>query len=80
MATFDPNDKQRFSRLDWEILAHGASRIYWGKQALEDASQWFLDHQYHLYRFDCSNWTSKYHFHEAMIHTFHLPNYLQIDP
>jgi RNAse (barnase) inhibitor barstar len=75
MAPFARSDSERPNRLDWQILLNGAISLYINQSTLEDASAWFREHQYHIYRFDCRTWKTEETFYEDVRETFTLPEY-----
>lgn len=56
--SFFNNDPADWERLDWRILRDGAIYLYWRPEYLADDLQWFTEHQYRLYEFDCRTWVS----------------------
>ncbi len=58
MACFN-NSPEDHQRLDWQILRDGAIALYWRDEYLREDTQWFIDHGYRAYEFDCAAWTSK---------------------
>ncbi|MHB8598468.1 MAG: barstar family protein [Ktedonobacteraceae bacterium] len=75
MVAFDPTDTSRFQRLDWQILQNGAISLYHNRSIFEEVCEWFHQQQYHLYRFDCTQWTSLNDFHRDVSQTLKFPDY-----
>jgi RNAse (barnase) inhibitor barstar len=75
MVLFDRADPERPNRLDWQILLNGAISLYVSQIALEEACQWFSEHGYQIYRFDCVQWKTEEAFYAEMRETLNLPDY-----
>jgi len=75
MASFERTDPERPNRLDWQILLNGAISLYVSRIALDEACKWFQEHEYLMYRFDCTQWTTEEALYARMRETLNLPDY-----
>lgn len=75
MAVFDRSKPPGPLQLDWGILLNGAISLFVKHDSLEEACQWFFEHQYQLYRFDCTDWKSERDFFDIVYSVLNLPAY-----
>ena len=73
MAVFK-NRPDEWSRLDWNILQHGAISLYFRHQLLLADTEWLKDHGYHVYGFDCSRWISEEVVHADISKVLNFPD------
>jgi hypothetical protein len=57
MAAFDAQDQTK-EALDWVVLRDGGIALYLRREYLDEDLERFRQQNYHLYSFNCENWTS----------------------
>lgn len=63
------------SRLDMQLLADGPILLYFQRDVLAEASEWFSHHNYEVVTFDASTWESPEDFHADVSQRLRFPEY-----
>lgn len=72
---FFKNNSDEWQRLDWQILQNGWTSIYWQQSILDKDLKWFINANYHIVDFDCTNWTDTIQIHKDLKQRLNFPDF-----